>query len=227
MTSRWAPGAQTAEEILAETIEHFGNKAALTCSFGGPGGMVLLHMASRITPKIPVLFLDTGFLFPETLRLRDEVAERYGLELIIYRPALSPAEQAERYGDRLWERDPDACCRLRKVEVMARAARERELEAWISALRRDQGASRRAIGTATYQEIAPGHWLTKVFPLAAWTRRDVWSYIVRHRIPYNPLLDRGYSSLGCIQCTVPHAGSDERAGRWPGQNKVECGLHLS
>lgn len=186
--------------------------------------MVLLHMLSQMEVKVPVVFLDTDFLFPETLKLRDEVAERYDLEVLTYRPTLSPEEQAEAYGERLWERDPDRCCRLRKVEVMARAAEELQLEAWITALRRDQGETRRGIGNVAYQEIAPGRWLTKVFPLATWTRQDVWAYIARHRVPYNPLLDQGYSSLGCIQCTVPSTG-DERAGRWPGQKKTECGLH--
>lgn len=224
MTDRWAPDGQSAEEILHQTVSRFGRRAALTCSFGGPGGMVLLHMLCRMTVKIPVLFLDTQFLFPETLQLRDEVAERYDLEVITYRPILSPEEQAASYGEALWERDPDRCCQLRKVDVMARAAQELDIEAWITALRRDQADTRRAIGTVSYQEIEPGRWLTKVYPLAGWTRRDVWSYIVRHQVPYNPLLDQGYTSLGCIQCTTPSTGH-ERSGRWPGRAKTECGLH--
>lgn len=224
MTSDWQPSGRAAQEILAETIERFAPRAVLSCSFGGPGGMVLLHMLSQLPVKIPVLFLDTDFLFPETVQLKSAVAREYGLEVLTYRSALTPEQQSNAYGERLWESNPDQCCHLRKVEPMQRAIEDLQLGAWITALRRDQSETRRDIGTVQYQQLDSGRRLAKVYPLADWTRNDVWSYIIKNNVPYNPLLDQGYKSLGCVQCTAV-SGSSERSGRWPGHQKTECGLH--
>lgn len=224
MTEHWRPRGTTAEAILSECVAHFGERAAMSCSFGGPGGMVLLHMLSRLGLSMPVIFLDTDFLFPETLALRDTIVKRFGVEVLTYRPAYTPEEQAALYGDRLWATDPDGCCRLRKVEPMQRAIEELDLAAWVTALRRDQSATRRGIDIVERQTLPSGRALTKVYPLAGWTRKDVWTYIHQHGVPYNPLLDQGYTSLGCTHCTVVGSG-DERSGRWPGRNKTECGLH--
>lgn len=224
MSARWHPVGQTAAEILSESIEEFSPRIALSCSFGGPGGMVLLHLLSQLKMKAPVIFLDTQFLFPETLTLRDEIVERYGLEVLTYQPKLNPDQQAEAYGDALWARDPDQCCNMRKVAPMQQAIEDLQLDAWVTALRRDQSATRQDIGAIRYQTLPSGRIMAKVHPLANWTRSDVWKYIHQHQIPYNPLLDQGYQSLGCTHCTEVSSGT-ERSGRWSGHGKTECGLH--
>lgn len=222
--SRLLAGASP-EEILGSVCGEYGPRAGLTCSFGG-AGLVLAHMVSRVAPETPVIFLNTGFLFPETLALRDEFAQRYGLNLVELHPRLTPEEQSLVHGDALWERDPDLCCQIRKVEPMQRALDG--LDAWITGLRREQSATRADIRPLEYHELQDGRPILKVMPLFNWTRREVWDYIWRNDLPYNPLLDRGYASIGCTHCTRPVAdGEDERAGRWSGQGKTECGLHTS
>jgi phosphoadenosine phosphosulfate reductase len=202
------------EAILAWAVETFRGRVALTLSFGGPG-VVLAHLLSRVDRDVPVIFLDTGLLFAETYAFRREFAERYGLRVVDVRPATDPGP--------LYETDVDGCCAVRKVEPMARALRG--YDAWVSAVRRDQGASRAETEVVEYHE-ADGRPLVKVHPLAYWDRGAVWRYITEHEIPYHPLLDRGYASLGCWPCTRPtRAGEGERAGRWSGTGKTECGLH--
>lgn len=233
MSSRITPGWVAAqaqaldgappEELLRWTAAAFGDRAGLTCSFGG-GGLVLAHMAARVAPRLPVIFIDTDFLFPETVALKDDFVHRYGLHLVELHPQQTPAEQAGVHGDRLWERDPDLCCALRKVEPMERALQG--LDAWITGLRQDQSAARAGVAPLEYHQLPDGRPLLKVLPLARWSRNQVWSYILEHGVPYNPLLDQGYKSIGCTHCTRPTAdGEDERAGRWAGRGKTECGLH--
>jgi len=202
------------EAILAWSVNAFPNRIALTMSFGG-AGVALAHMLSTIDRSVPVIFLDTGFLFRETYAFKDEVAARYGLNVIEMRPLTDPGP--------LYQTDPDRCCAIRKVEPMERAIRE--YDAWVSAVRRDQGASRSTTDVVEHHEV-DGRSLVKVFPLAYWSRAEVWQYIRDNDVPYHPLLDQGYSSLGCWPCTRPtRAGEDERAGRWSGTGKTECGLH--
>lgn len=215
---------EQAEAVLHETTARYGSRIALSCSFGGPGGMVLIHMLSRLGLDIPVIFLDTQFLFADTLELRHRVIKEYGLRIITYRPRLTPEEQAAVHGADLWRSDPDHCCYLRKVEPMQRAIEDLGLEAWITALRRDQSETRKDLDVYGRQRLPSGRMLTKVHPLVHWTRQDVWRYIHAHHVPYNPLLDRGYMSLGCTHCTVVSSGT-ERSGRWQGHQKTECGLH--
>lgn len=216
----WEP-----EQVLLWALKRFPKRLAMTCSFGG-AGTVLAHMLSRYGADVPILFLDTGFHFAETLQFKREFAARFGLRVIDLHPELTVAQQERELGAHLHERDPDLCCRLRKVEPLARAFRELAPEAWISALRRDQGPTRRRIQILELHQVAPDHHLVKVHPLANWKRRDVWRYIQQHGLPYHPLLDAGYTSIGCWPCTAPAApGSDERSGRWPGRDKTECGLH--
>lgn len=211
------------EELLTWVAGRFGSRAGLTCSFGG-AGLVLAHMVSRIAPETPVIFLDTDFLFPETLGVKDEFARRFDIRLVELHPLLTPEEQAERHGEALWKRDPDLCCHLRKVEPMERALAG--LDAWIAGLRREQSATRATIAPLEYHELADGRPLLKVMPLFAWTKGQVHDYIERHNLPTNPLLNRGYTSIGCTHCTRPVAfGEHERAGRWAGKGKTECGLH--
>lgn len=211
------------ERILAWAGERFGERAGISCSFGGPGGVVLAHMAAQVAPRCRILFIDTGFLFPETYELLQTLQERLGLNIVIGKPALTPAHQEALHGPRLWERDPDLCCHLRKVEPMVRLLTE--VDCWVTALRRDQSPTRSKNRRFELHRVGPDHVVLKVNPLADWSRADVWRYIHRHDLPYNRLLDDGYSSLGCIHCTARSNGPDERAGRWQGKPKTECGLH--
>lgn len=211
------------EEILGWAVSHHAPRAALTCSFSGPG-VVLAHMLSRLAPATPVIFLDTDYHFPETLAFKDAFARQYGLNLREFQPLLTVAEQTAQFGDRLYERDSDQCCQIRKVEPMLRATEE--LDAWITALRRDQSETRAAADVVEYHVTPGGRPLVKVLPLARWSRTTVWTYIREHGIPYHPLLDQGYKSIGCWPCTRPvSTDAQERDGRWPCTGKTECGLH--
>lgn len=208
-------------EVLRWAIQHFGADLGLASSFGGVSGMVLLDMAVKINPNIRVFYVDTDFLFPETYQTRDKAMHRYGITPLGYRPKLTPEEQAAQYGDRLWERDPDLCCALRKVEPNKRAVEG--LGAWIAGLRQDQSAMR--------SHVQPVMWdakfgLYKICPLWNWTEEQVWEYIGKERVAVNPLHVEGYPSIGCTHCTRRVAdGEDLRAGRWSGVEKTECGLH--
>jgi phosphoadenylyl-sulfate reductase (thioredoxin) len=170
---------------------------------------------------VDVFTLDTGLFFPETYHLWRRLEERYGRPIRAVRPALSVAAQAGLHGPALWEREPDRCCYLRKVEPLAEALRGHE--AWISAIRADQTRDRNA---AAVVERDPRHGLMKVNPLLAWSSEEVWAYLRAHEVPTNPLHAQGYPSIGCHPCTSPvRPGEDARAGRWRGLAKTECGLH--
>ena len=206
-----------AKDLLRFVIRAYAGRVALSASFGG-GGVVLAHMVSRIDASVPVLFLDTGFHFPETLAFKRRFAQRYGLRVI----ELAAAPDAT--PDELYRTDPDQCCRVRKVEPMQRALAE--FDVWVTALRREQSETRRAIRVIEHQAI-DGRSILKMMPLAHWTRRDVHDYLAAEDVPSHPLLARGYTSIGCWPCTRPTApGEAERAGRWSGTGKTECGLHL-
>lgn len=208
--------------ILRWAAEHY-QRIGFTCSFSGTG-IVLAHMIGTQKLPIPVYFLDTGFLFPETLATRREFAERYGLSIIDVRPDLTVEQQAERYGEALYARDPDLCCHLRKVTPMQRILEG--LDAWISGLRRDQSATRGEVEVVELHTLDDGRTIAKINPLAYWTKEEAWLYIAEHKLPYNPLMDRGYKSIGCWTCTRPVAiDANERDGRWDGTKKTECGLH--
>ncbi len=214
----------SAEEVLRWAAEEYGEELALSVSFGGAEGMVLLDILSRITDKVTVLSIDTGFLFPETVRFREEVmaGDRYkGLRLEVLRPALSIEEQVARYGAGMYGCRPDACCRIRKVEPMQRAMEG--YGAWVTGIRRDQTPQRAATPVVGYEERYEA---AKVAPLAAWSKEEVWGYVREHDVPVNPLLYKGYGSIGCWPQTKPvEEGEDERSGRWSGLQKTECGLH--
>lgn len=258
----WEP-----ERILQWAVDRYKDRIVLTCSFGG-GGIVLAHMLSRQHPDVPVVFLDTGFHFPETLQFKDAFAKRFGIRVLNIRPTLTVDEQATQFGSELYTRKPDLCCHMRKVTPLARALHELQVDAWVSALRRDQSPTRQHIKVLEWHTVAapedlvsvggaaedphgasggpganlgadpdvesdtatgavsPPRQILKIQPLANWTRQDVWRYIDEHDLPYHPLLDAGYTSIGCTPCTVPTSStSDERSGRWAGTGKVECGLH--
>jgi phosphoadenosine phosphosulfate reductase len=223
----WGASFETKQpqDVLAAAIERYAQKMVLACSFGAED-IVLVDMVHRINPSVPVFYLDTDFLFPETYGTRDRVIERYHLkpaQIIQVKSLLTPQQQAEGYGDALWTSNPDQCCQLRKVEPLTRVLRG--YEAWITGIRRDQAPSRANAGLIEWDERFN---LVKVNPLARWTWEDVWTYIKINEAPYNPLHDQNYPSIGCTYCTAPVApGDDPRAGRWKNFAKTECGLHKS
>lgn len=206
-------------EILRWVASTFGDRAVLTMSLQHEG-VVIAHMLREIAPRTRILFIDTGYHFPETLAYRDELMRRLGLRIETIRPSLSHEEFVRRYGDDLHQRDPDLCCRLNKVEPMRLALRG--VEAWINGRRRDQATTRRHL--PILERLEGG--IVKVNPLARWTAKDTYAYLSLHEIPLHPLFEQGYASIGCAPCTRPIlAGEDERAGRWAGRGKTECGLH--
>lgn len=215
LAESWSP-----QHVLRWAFDRFADDVAISSAFGSEG-MVLIDMASRVHPGFRLFTLDTEFLFPETYRLMDQIEDRYGVEIERVYPLASPEEQARVYGPSLWNRNPDLCCQLRKVEPLRRKLAE--LRAWITSIRRDQTAVR-----AHAQKI---EWdakfaLVKINPIADWTSEQVWHYIHQHQVPYNQLHDRNYPSIGCTHCTrATRPGEDPRAGRWPGFRKTECGLH--
>jgi phosphoadenosine phosphosulfate reductase len=208
------------QEILRWAASEFQPGLTMACSFGGPTGMVLLDMMMQIDKSVEVFYLDTDFLFLETYHLRDVCEAKYGFKPIGYRSLLTPEQQAEKHGDALWARDPDACCEIRKVEPNHRALEDKS--AWISGMRRDQAKTRADIGIVEWDTKFN---LVKLNPLASWDEKKVWAYIVANNVPYNELHDRGYPSIGCTYCTKPvKAGEDLRSGRWQGFDKEECGI---
>lgn len=208
--------------FLRWSLDTFGSRVAPVTSFGASGMVILDHLL-RLAPTVRVITLDTQFLFGATYELWEEVERRYGIRIEVVRPALTPEQQAQQVGPRLWEIEPNVCCDLRKVQPMARVAAT--LDAWMTGLRRDQGPTRAHTPLVGWDAR---NGLFKLSPLAAWTRAQVWEYIHTHGVPYNRLHDAGYASIGCTHCTLPAGdghGADERAGRWAGRAKTECGLH--
>jgi phosphoadenosine phosphosulfate reductase len=210
----------TPQEILAWASQRFAPQFTMATAFG-PEGMVILHMLSEVAPSTPVFNLDTGYQFKETIELRDRVAERYGIEVELKRPATTVEEFEHQNGGPLYKTNPDQCCFVRKVQVLEKAVLG--MHAWASAIRRDQSPDRAAAPIVGWDKKFG---LVKVSPLANWTKQQVWSFITEHDVPYNPLHDEGYTSIGCWPCTrAVMIGEDERAGRWSGFAKTECGLH--
>jgi phosphoadenosine phosphosulfate reductase len=212
--------SQTPEDILLSAVTAYFPNIVLASSFGAED-VVLIDMIQRINPRTPILYLDTDFLFQDTYATRDALVKKYGIAPIQIKSLLTPEQQAAKFGDKLWERQPDECCRQRKVEPLARALKP--YQAWITGIRREQSAAR---AKAKIVEWDATFGLVKYNPLARWTNDQVWTYIKQHEVPYNPLHDQGYPSLGCTYCTrAVLPGEDPRGGRWPGFAKTECGLH--
>lgn len=209
------------QDILRWAVKQFHPRLTMATAFG-PEGCCLLHMLAEIEPGVRVFNLDTGYQFPETLELRDRIQARYGIEVELVRPEQTVAEYEEEHGGPLYRIRPDQCCHDRKIVPLRRAVAG--YDAWISAIRRDQTAHR---GAASVVQWDAKFGLVKVNPLLYWTKGDVWAFVVENDVPYNPLHDRGYPSIGCWPCTqAVAAGADERAGRWAGTAKKECGLHV-
>jgi phosphoadenosine phosphosulfate reductase len=209
------------EERLAFAVAHFGDSLLFTSSFGAGSG-VLLHLWSRVARHLPVTFIDTGFLFAETLTYRDALVEKLGLKLDIVRPNIERPAFLAKHGEDIMKKDSDFCCATNKVEPLA--PKLATARAWVSGLRRDQGAGRASTPILLATEGGP----LKVHPLATLTSADVTAYMLEHEILEHPLRARRFLSIGCTPCTrAVEDGEEERAGRWAGTGKTECGIHTS
>lgn len=212
----------TPEQIIAWAVETYFPKLTMATAFG-PEGCVILSILAKVEPRVYVFNLDTGYQFPETIELRERIARRYGIEVDLQRPELSVAEYEAANGGPVYATDADRCCLDRKIKVLHRAVRG--YHAWMSGIRRDQSAHRAKAPIVGWDKKFG---LVKINPLANWTAKDVWRRIQAEGIPYNPLHDQGYPSIGCWPCTRGVLfGEDERAGRWSGTAKTECGLHVA
>jgi phosphoadenosine phosphosulfate reductase len=188
-------------------------------------GTCLIHMAVEVKPDVPILFLETGFHFAETLAFKERLTEQLHLNVVDLTGAYTVESQELAFGPKLYERDPKLCCELNKVLPFARALRD--YEAWLTSMRRDSAWTRKHTPIVSETEAEPGKRVVKVNPIANWTRADAWDYLNEHDLPHNPLYDLGYASIGCAPCTrMVFPGEDERAGRWSGLLKTECGIHV-
>jgi phosphoadenosine phosphosulfate reductase len=213
--------ANTARQFLRERLANAPD-AVVTSSFQAED-VVVLHMVRELQPRIPVLFLETGYHFAETLAYRDRIAAEWALNLVNVEPAHTVAEQESEFGI-LYQSAPDRCCALRKVEPLFRALGSYKV--WVTGLRREQSKTRANLRQEETFTLPGGHTLAKLSPLAEWTTRDVWRYAEAHAIPLLPLYEQGYTSIGCAPCTsLPFDPNDPRSGRWSGR-KLECGIHL-
>jgi phosphoadenosine phosphosulfate reductase len=211
-------------EVLEWALVTSGIERIALASAFQTEGTVVMHMATQIRPGIPVLFLETGYQFAETLAFKEQMTERLGLNVIDLVGRYSVEQQSAEFGARLFERDPEMCCDLNKVRPMFEALRG--YDAWITALRRDSSPTRANAPFVDQYEIEPDRWMVKVNPMATWSHQEVWKYLKEHDLPHNPLYDLGYSSIGCAPCTrMRFTGEPERAGRWAGKPKWECGIH--
>ncbi|UCE16183.1 MAG: phosphoadenylyl-sulfate reductase [Candidatus Bathyarchaeota archaeon] len=214
---------KTPNYVLEWAIRRFHPRIAIASSFSVEDTIVI-DMATKIQPDIKVFYINTGFQFKETDEIKDILKKKYQLNLVEYSSKLSMEEQTLKYGENLYKKDANLCCQLRKVEPIKRALKE--LDAWITGLRRGQAVTRNNLDIVQINKLDNQTSLVKVNPLINWTRQQVWSYIEDNEIPYNPLYDKNYASIGCEPCTRPvQPGEDERAGRWAGTNKKECGIH--
>ena len=207
-------------EIIRWANERFGERLTMATAFG-PEGCAILHWIAEVAPSMHVFNLDTGYQFKETLELRDRIEQRYGIRVRLERPESTVEEYERTHGGPLYRVDPTRCCGDRKIAVIRRVLVG--FDAWMSGIRRDQSPDR-ADAPIVGWDAKFG--VVKISPLANWTKKQVWDLIVREDVPYNPLHDQGYTSIGCFPCTrAVTFGEDERAGRWSGTAKTECGLH--
>lgn len=206
---------------LEWAYDTYGDEVVYACSFGIEG-IVLIDLIAKVKPDAKIVFLDTNKHFDETYEVIEKVQKRYPqLRIELKQPKLTLEEQAEQYGDKLWETDPNQCCKVRKIEPLDESLSE--AIAWISGLRREQGPTR---ANTNFINLDKRFESIKICPLIHWTWKDVWRYVSRNELDYNILHDRGYPSIGCAPCTNPaFTEEDLRAGRWSGQGKTECGLH--
>ena len=216
-------GNASPQEILRWAVKHFHPKLLMATAFGAEG-CCLIDMLSVIEPAVTFINLDTGYQFAETLALRETIRDRYGIEVELIRPDATVAEYEAEHGGPLFDLRPDQCCYDRKIVPLKRAMARHKPRAWISAIRKDQTTDRSVAGVVQWDAKFE---LVKVNPLLNWTKKEVWKYILDRGVPYNPLHDQGYPSIGCWPCTnAVGAGDDDRSGRWAGKKKKECGLHV-
>jgi phosphoadenosine phosphosulfate reductase len=209
----------SAEEVIRWATDTFGPRICITSSMSDA---VIMHLASAVSPGIDVVFLDTGYHFPETIGTRDAAAAVYPINLVNVTPSRTVAEQDAELGPRLYGRNPDLCCYLRKVEPLERTLKN--YDAWITGVRREETLSRRATRVVEYD---PKRQMVKVNPIVGWTSEQVDEYIAANGVLVNPLVYDGYPSIGCRTCTMRVApGADPRSGRWAGTGKTECGIHV-
>jgi phosphoadenosine phosphosulfate reductase len=207
--------------VLKWTYQHFQDEVIYACSFGIEG-IVLIDLISKVQPKATIVFLDTGVHYKETYETINRVKAKYpDLNIVLKKPELTLTEQAESYGDKLWETNPNLCCQIRKLDPLKETLREGK--AWISGLRREQSETRKNVEFLNKDEKFQS---IKICPLIHWNWKEIWRYTYNHDLPYNPLHDQGYPSIGCFHCTSPVFDvNDLRSGRWKGKGKTECGLH--
>jgi len=207
-------------EIVRWAAERYGDQLTMATAFG-PEGCLIIHWLAAVAPRTYVFNLDTGYQFTETLALRERILKRYGIDVVLERPETTVADYERLHGGPLYRTDPDRCCGDRKLAVVKRVLAR--FGAWMSGIRRDQSPDRAAAPIVGWDHK---YGVVKISPLANWTKAKVWDAIMRDDVPYNPLHDQGYVSIGCQPCTrAIGAGEDERAGRWSGSAKTECGLH--
>lgn len=212
--------SMTVREVLMWGVHKYGEKITFASSFGAEDVVILDHMM-EIAPKADIFFLDTALHFKETYETIERLEEHYQRAFRRLTPDFTLAEQERRFGDRLWERDPDLCCHMRKVEPLRKYLSA--FAAWITGIRREQAQTRAGAKKVEWDHKFQ---LVKINPLVDWTDKEVWRYILGHHLPYNPLHDQNYPSIGCAVCTHPvKPGGDQRSGRWMGKEKIECGLH--
>lgn len=209
------------EEVLRWAVDAFYPKLTMGTAFGAEG-CCLIHMLADIQPGVRIFNLETGYQFPETLELRERIKQRYGIEVEYIYPEQTVAEYEAEHGGPLYHHRPDQCCHDRKILPLRKAAEG--YDAWISSIRGDQTADRARADVVQWDAKFN---LVKVNPILKWTKKEVWGFISKHDVPYNPLHDQDYPSIGCWPCTrAVTNGEDERAGRWAGKVKKECGLHV-
>jgi phosphoadenosine phosphosulfate reductase len=211
-------------EVVRWALEESGlQRIAIASAFQAEGTCVM-HMATQIRPDVPILFLETGFQFAETLAFKTQLTERLGLNVVDLVGEHTVESQERELGPRLYERDPARCCDINKVRPMFEALRA--LDGWITAFRRDSSPTRATTPIVDRYELEPGRFIVKINPAATWSRRDTWDYLKANDLPHNPLYDLGYASIGCAPCTrMRFADEPERAGRWAGMSTWECGIH--
>ena len=209
-------------EIVQWGVDHYFPKLTMATAFG-PEGCVIIHMLAKIEPRVHVFNLETGYQFKETLELREKIKQRYGIEVEYKSSPLTVEQYEAKNGGPIYKTNPDQCCFDRKVSVLREAAKG--WHAWMSGIRRDQSPDRAKAPIVGWDKKFN---LVKISPLANWTKKDIWKLITDEDVPYNPLHDQGYPSIGCWPCTrAVMFGEDERAGRWSGFQKTECGLHTT
>jgi phosphoadenosine phosphosulfate reductase len=207
--------------ILRWAVEQYYPRLTMATAFGAEG-CAIIHMLAGIEPNVRIFNLDTGYQFPETRDLRERIKQRYGIEVEFVQPDLTVEDYETHHRGPLYVIQPDQCCHDRKIVPLRRAVKG--YNAWISSIRKDQTNHRAGASIVQWDKKFD---LVKVNPLLNWTKRDVWAFVVKHDVPYNPLHDQGYPSIGCWPCTRPvTAGDEERSGRWAGSAKKECGLHV-